>query len=84
MQVLYRPTALDKLCRQPIKKVGVRGLSSGSTEVVRSDNDPSAKVMLPYAIGHDSGRQRIAPVYQPPREFDSASSAVLSQYLSLR
>ena len=74
MHRLDGPAALDELRRQIIEQLRMRRRLAARTEVVGSFHQALAKVILPNAIHHHAGRERILRPREPLRQFEAAAA----------
>ena len=74
MQRFDRPAGLDELPRQPVEQFRVRGPLAFGTEVARRADDPFAEVMLPDAVDHHTGRQRVVCGPEPASQLRPAAA----------
>ena len=59
MHLLDRPTVFQETGGQIIQQLGMSWRGPPQSEIAGRRDQPLAKVMLPNAVHHDSGRQRI-------------------------
>ena len=71
---LDRPAFLHETVGQKIQQLGVAGPIARLAEVVYRRHDPFPKVVLPDAIDHHPGRQRIPGVDDPVRQLQAPAS----------
>src|SRR5262249_32049754 len=72
MQGFEPPALPDQLFGQPVKQLGVRRPVALEAEVVWRANNASAKMVLPKAVGHNTGGQRVFPRNEPVGQHPSA------------
>ena len=65
VQGLETPTAVHELAGQPVQQLGMGWPRSGASEVAGRAHQPHAEVMLPDAVHHDPGGQRMVGLGQP-------------------
>ena len=59
MHVLERPTASDEFAGQPIEQFGMRRPAAVVSEVGGRFDDAAAEMVVPQAVDHHAGRQRV-------------------------
>ena len=68
---------MDKPVREPVEQLGVRWRGPHQTKVIGRAHQSLAKVLLPDAVHHDAGGERVVIRRQPVRQAQSAPSAAL-------
>ena len=68
MDGLHLPAVRDVLIRKIVKQSGFDGARAHAAEIVRCEHDAAAEVILPYAVHHDAGGQRIRRIGDPVRK----------------
>ena len=79
VHVLDAPAAVDKLVGEKIEQLGMARAVAVETKVVGGSHDSLAEVILPNAIDHHSGCQRMFRAGNPVRELRTRSAGVWRQ-----
>ena len=59
VDVLHGPAMLDKLHRQPVQQLRMRGSAAARSKVARRGHQAAAEMILPDAVDHHARRERI-------------------------
>src|SRR2546421_2617961 len=65
LHFLQRPSLLDEGRRQPVQQPGICRWEAGTTKISRRLDDAFAEMMLPKAVHHDAGGERIVRAGDP-------------------
>ena len=74
-QLLHRPAVRHEAARQVVEQFRMRRALAGRAEVVWRADDALAEKVLPNAVGHDAGRERVLRAGDPVGQFDPAALA---------
>src|SRR6185503_14579940 len=65
MQGFDAPALCDEFTGEPIKKFGMRRARAAGAEIARRGHEAPAKMMLPDAVDHDAGGERVGRTGKP-------------------
>src|ERR1043165_6224044 len=68
------PTALDEARREMIEQFRMRGWLAAHAEIVGRGDETATEMILPEAVGHHAGGERVIGPGQPLREFEPATA----------
>ena len=84
MQPLKRPGAVEKISRQPIQQLGMRGAISVEAEIAGGSDDSSAEMVVPNPVDNHATHQRICRINEPGRQRGAGTGRqALKYYQSL-
>ena len=74
VQLFDAPAVIDKVTRQPVQQLRMRGTGAHLAEIARRGHDPVAgEVLCPDPIGHHPRCQGVVGIGDPPRQREPAA-----------
>ena len=71
MELLQRKLVADETVSKPFEQFWMGRLAAVKTQVVRGQDQPRAKVVMPETVSYHAGEQRVLGGGDPARDLDS-------------